>query len=165
MLPGHLLLTPLLLVDEVVDLLGVSMAVDRQAVRTHPGPDGTADLLIVRLDILRHVVVDHKAAIRFVDPHPEGNGGHDDRDVIPGKRLLILVATLLGESSVIGTDRIPLLLQIPVELIYLTPGEAVDDPGLVLPCMEVIEALLQRLILIHHSQKKVLPVKAGYEYL
>src|SRR5690625_2473281 len=141
------------------------MAVEQQTVRSHTVTGGAVGLLIVRSSILWHVVLDHKASIRFVYSHPEGNGGHDDRDVIPGKRLLILVATLLGESSVIGTDRIPLLLQIHVELIYLTPGEAVDDPGLVLPCIEEIEDLLQRIILVHHSQKKVLPVKAGYEYL
>ena len=47
-----------------------------------------ADLLVVGLDAARHVVVDHRADVVFVDAHAEGVRGGDHRHLAPHETVL-----------------------------------------------------------------------------
>jgi hypothetical protein len=48
----------------------------------------SAGLLVVALDVLGAVVVDHEAHVGLVDAHAERDGGHDDLDLVAQERVL-----------------------------------------------------------------------------
>ncbi len=78
-----------LLVDKEINGLHVAVAVKQQTVGAQAIPPGTTDLLIIGLNILRHVVVYHKAHVRLVDAHAKRDGGYNDVHIIPDKGLLV----------------------------------------------------------------------------
>ncbi len=81
--------------------------------RGPPVPPGAADLLLVVLERLRKVVMEHRADVGFVDAHPEGDRGDDD--VAPPFHEIILrgVAHLRRHSRMVGPGAKSRLHQIP----------------------------------------------------
>ena len=55
---------------------------------------GAARLLVVRLDALGHVVVNHVAHVGLVDTHAKGVGGNHYLDIVVDKGALALPASL-----------------------------------------------------------------------
>ena len=61
-----------------------------------------ARFLVIGLDMLREVGMDHEPDVRFVDAHAEGDGRHDHRDLVPVKGLLVLLPFFRGQARVVG---------------------------------------------------------------
>jgi len=77
-----------LLVNEPAVFDAVARAEQQQAFAGQPVATRAARLLIIALDVLRQVVVDDKAHVRFVDAHAEGNRGADDAHLVAEKCFL-----------------------------------------------------------------------------
>ena len=82
MLGSHLAQGFFFFVDEKAQLLSVSIAVQQQAMSRQPIPPGAPDLLVIAFNAFGQVMVQNKAHIRFIDPHPEGDSGDDDLDIV-----------------------------------------------------------------------------------
>ena len=69
-----------------------------------------ADLLVIRLDRFRQVGMGDPADVGLVDPHAEGDRGHDDQAVLALEALLDRAAGLRLHPAVVGR-RMPGLRQ------------------------------------------------------
>ena len=58
-------------------------------------------LLIIALDVLRQIMMNHKPHVRFVDPHPERDRRRDHPRVVAQKLFLVSCSLLPFESRVI----------------------------------------------------------------
>ena len=86
--------------------LDIAGGKEEDTVRRGAVTAGTARLLIVALQVLGHIVVDHKADIRLVDAHTEGVGCHHHPHPVVEKVLLVAVSLLIRETGVIPGRRI-----------------------------------------------------------
>ena len=62
---------------QVLQLGNIFVRVIQYTEPFHTVSSGTAGFLVIVLYRLRNIKMDHIPDIRFIDPHPEGNGGHD----------------------------------------------------------------------------------------
>ena len=62
---------------------------------------GATRLLVIGLDALGHVVVDHIAHVRLVDTHTKGVGGNHHLDIVIDKGTLTLAAGVVAHAGVI----------------------------------------------------------------
>ena len=91
-------------------------------------PPGAARLLVVALDVLRHVVVHDEPHIGLVDPHAERHRRHDHMDVVPGEGVLHSRALGRGHAGVIRGSPDARLPQALGHLLDPLAAQAVDDP-------------------------------------
>ena len=89
---------------------------------------GTADLLVVRHDRARCLVVDHEAEIRFVEAHPERGRRRQCLHAVLEQRLFKSLAPFSRLSGV-GFHRQPLRPEPFRHPIRIPDGERVDDPA------------------------------------
>lgn len=73
-----LLLGLLILVDHLLNGIGVAVAEEEDAGRALAVSACSACLLVVAFEGLRERVVHHEADVALVDAHSKGNGSHDD---------------------------------------------------------------------------------------
>ena len=83
---------------------------------------GAARLLVVRLQRVRHVVVEHHAHIRLIDAHAEGVRRHDDSQAVARERILDSLAVGIFHARVIARALDALLLQVVGELLDAACG-------------------------------------------
>ncbi len=110
--------------------LHVGPRVEEDAVAREAVASGPTHLLVPRLDIRRHVAVDHEADVRLVDPHAEGDRGDHHLRLVAGERLLVGRALLVGQAGVIRERPHPLLPQEGRGRLHGAARQAVDDPAL-----------------------------------
>ena len=137
-------------------------SVQKDAVRRAAVPPGPAGLLVVGLQALGHVVVNHKGDVGLVDPHTEGVGGHHHRAAVVLKVLLVLPPLLLGQARVVPGGGHPLVPQRLADLVHGGPGGAVDNAALSHPLMEQPGEGLVLLSGPEHVEIEVGPVKARH---
>ena len=101
----HPLLMLRFLLDEVLDLLDIRIAEEKQAMGGQTVPSGASDLLVVAFDILGQVKVDDEAHVGFVDAHAKGDGGDNDLHVVADEGFLIAVALGILQTRMIRADR------------------------------------------------------------
>ena len=87
-----------------------------------------AGLLVVALDTLRDIVVDHIAHIGLVDPHAEGDGGHHHIDVFHQEHVLVFGAGFGIEPGVIGDSADTVHLEHLGQLFDALAAQAIDNP-------------------------------------
>ena len=63
-----------------------------------------ARLLVVGLDALGHVVVDHVAHVGLVDAHAEGVGGNHHLDIVIDKGALALAAGVVAHAGMVAAN-------------------------------------------------------------
>ena len=84
----------------------VAGAEKQQAFARQPVASGASGLLVVALDVLRQIVVDDEAHVRFVDAHAERDRRADHAHVVAQKRFLMFVrARSVVEAGVIRLRR------------------------------------------------------------
>jgi hypothetical protein len=69
-------------------------------------------LLVVALQALGNVVVDHEAHVRLVDTHPEGDGGHDHVHLLHQELVLVLGALVGVHASMVGQGLDPVHVEV-----------------------------------------------------
>ena len=65
---------------------------------------GAASLLVVGLDALGHVVVDHVAHVGLVDAHAKGVGGNHHLDIVVDKSALALAAGVVAHAGMVAAN-------------------------------------------------------------
>ena len=65
---------------------------------------GAARLLVVGLDALGHVVVDHVAHVGLVDAHAKGVGGNHHLDIVVDKGALALAAGVVAHAGMVAAN-------------------------------------------------------------
>ncbi len=101
-------------------------------------PPGSADLLCVVLQTLRHVVVVHVADVRLVDAHAEGDRRHDDLFVGTHKRVLHPVPMLGVHARVIRDGVDAGAVQVRRDLLSRALQGHVDDRRTALALHDVL---------------------------
>ena len=131
-----LLVIGLLLGKESAQAQIVAVPKQKAARRVAVAP-GTSGFLVICLDALGCIVVDHIAHVRLVDTHAKSIGGNHHTHVIAHERLLILRARFHTHTGVITCNAHvePLLfhrvLQRKRQLVHALARGAVDDSRLV----------------------------------
>ena len=105
-----------------LDLIDVPIGIEQQALRPHAVPPGAPDFLVIALDALGQIIVKHETDVRFVDPHPERDGRHNDPDLIPGKLFLVPGPLGFGQARMIRAGGETLRTQRRAKLIDLSRG-------------------------------------------
>ncbi len=100
--------------------------------------------MVVALDVLRQIVVDHEPHVGLVDPHPESNRCHHHLDFVLDELLLALVTFAARESGVVRGRLDAFLCQLLGDGLCARPTEAVDDPALPLVVLQDLDDLLHR---------------------
>ncbi len=124
------LLAGLALADEELGCAHVLPAVQQDTSGLRPVPACPARLLVVALQILGHVVMDHIADVGLVDAHAEGVGGHHHLDPVEEEVLLILPPLLRLQPGVVAGCGDAGALEELADLLHVLPGGAVDDAAL-----------------------------------
>ena len=119
------------LIDEALEGDDVGVGIEHQGFGLHAVASGTPDLLIVALDVARHIVVDHPADIALVDTHSECHRGADNLHFAVDETVLRAVALLDGEAGMIDHRAIAEGQQILVHRLGCLAADAVDDAGVV----------------------------------
>ncbi len=162
-LPPDLLFGDWLALHELLKFADVFVAVVGDAFGVLSVTAGPAGLLVVALDALRYVVVDHEPHVRLVDAHSEGDRRHDDVHVLHQEAVLVLGPGLGVESGVVGQSLDPVDLQQVRHLLDLLAAEAVDDAGLARMLFDVADDVLVGIHLLPHLVVEVGPVERRLE--
>ena len=164
-------LDPLLLflgagvVDETAQLWDVARSMHHPGHRRQAIAAGAACFLVVGLQALGQIHVGHEAHVGFVDPHAEGDRGHDDHTALLAEAIQRAAALLRLQAGVVrhrlkaGGD------QIAREALHPAAGAGVDDAGLVAMIGQKLQQLALRLILFPQQVADVGSIEAGGEHL
>ncbi len=76
------------IVDKITEFGHIAPAVKKNGIGPEPVAPGPAGFLIVAFDVLWQIGMDYKPYIGFVDPHPEGDGCHNDFYTVMDKIIL-----------------------------------------------------------------------------
>ena len=148
--------------DEELIGLHIAAAIEQEAVGAVPIPARPACLLVIALQVLGHIIVQHIPDVRLVDAHAEGVGGHHHRHRPLEEGVLSGGALLRGQAGVIaGGGDVP-LRQEGVDLLHRFPGRAVDDAALVLMLLDELEEGCPLTGGLPDLEEEIFPVEAGH---
>ena len=116
--------------DEEAAGLHVLLVVDEDAVGRAAVAPGAARLLVVALQVARHVVVDDEAHVGLVDAHAEGVRGHHDRGAVVEEVVLVLAPLLRREARVVARRGKAVVPQKVADLLDRRARRAVHDARL-----------------------------------
>ena len=92
-------------IQEPLQLDQIAVAEEQDALRGQAVASRAPGLLVVALETLGDVVVNHVAYVALVDPHAEGDRRADNGRVVSGKRLLMTAAPRRVEPGVVRQGR------------------------------------------------------------
>ena len=139
---GHLLFGNVLVGKELIEFLDVLLAVEGYAAALAAVAAGAAGFLIIALKALGDVVVDDEAHVGLVDAHAEGDGGHDDINLLHEELVLVFLAGLAVQSGVIGQGAYVVNGQGFGEFFHLFAAETVHDARLTRVLFDVFDDVL-----------------------
>ena len=116
-----------LVLDEPHLLHAVARAEHQQTFARQPITPGAACLLVISLDVLRQIVVDDEAHIRFVDAHAERNRRAHHAGFIAQKGFLVFSARGRVHPGVIRQRFDPILRKFPRHVLGRLACETIDD--------------------------------------
>ncbi len=122
---------------------------------------GASGLLIVALDILRQIVVNHKAHIGLVDPHTEGDRRHHHIDLIAHELLMHLFTGRCRQPGMVGGGVVPGQAQLLRQLLHSLATERIDDAALTTEATEEVLELIKRFALLQRPITDIGTVKTG----
>ena len=128
-----------------------------------PVSAGTTDLLVVRLDVVGQIDVQHVTDVGFVDAHTESHGRDHDVDFVSDERRLVLRPHLGREPSVIRQRFQATLLQPLGHRVHVFAGAAVDDSALTLVCIDEGKRLRQHVGLGLNVYVEVWAIEAAHK--
>ncbi len=150
--------------QEAAQLADIVQPVEHVGLGRQAVAPGAAGLLVVGLEALGQVQVQHEAHVRLVDAHAEGDGGDHDQAVLLEEPVLVRGADVLVQPGMVGEcwDAGP--AEHVRGGVHLAARQAVDDAAAAgLLALEVVQELRLGLQLGHHTVADVGPVEAGDE--
>ena len=162
---SYLLLGQRLALHEFLQFQDVLVAVECDALSFLSVSAGTSGLLVVALEALGDVIVNHEPYVGFVYAHAEGYGRHYDVHLLHEEHVLVLGPGGGVHAGVIGQG----LDAVDVEefgyLLGLFPAEAVDDAGLALILLDEADHLFLDIDLVADLVVEIGPVERALEHL
>jgi hypothetical protein len=116
-----------LALEELLQLLDVLVAVEGDAFAFAAIAPAATGFLVVALQALGDVVVDHEAHIGLVDAHAEGDGGHDHVHVLHQEAVLVAGALRGVHAGMVGQGLDAVHHEGLGDLLHLFAAEAIDD--------------------------------------
>ena len=110
----------------------VSWRVEQHALAGHSVAPSPASLLVVTLNALGHVVVDHQTHVRLIDAHSERDGGYDDGKLVTDEAFLDIPSVIGLHAAVVRLSAEALPGQGPRGFLGRPSGETIDDCRLAL---------------------------------
>ena len=147
--------------DEVSGRLHIPAREQQHALGCRSVASGASGLLVVALDVLGHVVVQHEANVGLIDAHAEGVGGHHHPAAVVDEVLLVLAALLVGQAGVVARGGNTVLHQLEADLVHRLPGRAIDDARLSLVSPDVVQHPAELVPGHFYVKEEVGTVKAG----
>ena len=141
-LAGDLLFGDVLAFVELLQLVDVLIVVEGDAVAFAAVATRTTGLLVVAFEALGDVVVDDEAHIGLVDAHAEGDGGHDDVDLLHEELVLVLLTRLAVEAGVVGQGADAVDGERLGQFLHLLAAEAVHDARLAWVLLDIFDDVL-----------------------
>ena len=86
----YLLLRHRLVLHKLLQFFNVRWVIKQQTIALQTIATAPARLLIIPLQTLRHIVVNHKPNIWLIDPHAKCNGSYNHIAILHQKRILVL---------------------------------------------------------------------------
>ncbi len=148
------------IVDEEFRRADVAGREQQNAVGGAAIPTGTAGLLVVALQVLGHVIVNHKGDVGLVDAHAEGVGGHHDGFPVVGEILLILPPLLIVQARVVAGGGEAVVAEGLADPFHVGPGGAVDDAAAAPALPQQLQQAPGLFLRALHVEKEVFPVEA-----
>ena len=148
------------IIDKQLVCNHILAAVQQDTLRRFPVSACPARFLVIALHILRHVVMDDKPDIGFINSHSERVGRNNDSRPVVNEVLLIFLPLRIAQSRVIPGNRESICPQLLADLLHIFPGQAVDHSAL--PWMK-LQKILHRLILVFRrldAEIEIRPVKS-----
>ena len=141
---------------QLLDIL-ITVVGDAQALLTVAS--GTAGFLVIALDALGNIVMNHKTDVRFVYSHAKGDGGHNDVNFLHQELVLVFCAGFGIQAGVVrkGLDAID--GQHLGQFLHLFAAEAINDAGLAGVLADKTDNVLFRFHLIPYLIVQIGPVE------
>ena len=127
-------------------------------------PTGPTRLLIISLQTLRNVVMDHITHIRLVDTHSERNRRHDHIHLFVQKLILICGPGHRIHPGMVGRNLDVVRSQQFRQLLHLFAAQAVDDTRLTFVVLDITYDLLGRIRLRTHFVEQIRTVERRFEH-
>ena len=129
-LTTYILLCHRLSLHELLQFVEVLAGIECQTDSLTAITTGTTCLLIVSLQRLGDIIMDHKAHIGFIDTHTEGDGSHYHVDILHKEGILCLGPRGRVKTCVISRGLDIIGSKDSSQLFYLLSRETVDDTAL-----------------------------------
>ncbi len=126
-----------------------------------PSPAGTARFLVIILDRLWNIIMDHKPDIGFVDPHSKCNGGDDHLGIFIQEKILPLRSQLAIEPGMIGHSLNAIGNQHIGQFLGGFAVQCINDPALAFILNNKTNNILDRLVFFYLGLDLVIKIRAG----
>ena len=107
----------------------IFLFIKKNTFRSFAVASGTTRFLIIAFDIFRHIVMNDKRNIGFINAHAEGVGRHHDRFTVKEKIILILFSFPIGKTGMIPRRLIAHGAQTGRNFFHRLSRGTVDDPA------------------------------------
>ena len=118
-------------------------------------------LLIIALQILRHIIMDDVSHIRLIDPHSEGIGRVHDPLAVIDKIVLILPAFLILQPGMVSRGGEAFITKGFADLFHSFACRAINDARLPCSLSHQSKQLLRLTARPNHREKQIWSVKTG----
>ena len=152
------------LVDEEANLRNVGPAVEQDATGLVAVAARAADFLVVALDVLRQIGVQHETNIRLVDAHAEGDRRHDHLRLVALEGVLNTSALVGLEPRVVGQGTQALLLEKGGRPLHAVARPPVDNTRLAGPRLDELQDLMVDAALGANLEIEVRPIERSPDH-
>ncbi|MNX86286.1 hypothetical protein D3C86_1181620 [compost metagenome] len=142
---------------------GVGGTVQEHALGVEAIAARAARLLLVVLDGLGHARVDDKAHIGAIDPHPEGDGRHDEIHPLGREGLLVLPPGLGAEARMVRQGLVAQALQGLAQALHVGAADAVDHSRLARMAIEHRAHLPEQVLAVLGAVEEVRPIEVAHQ--
>ncbi len=150
------------LVDERLQRDYVRIGIKHHSLSLHPVAARTPDLLIIALNVARHIVVNHPADITLVDTHTESHRGTHHLHIAVDKLLLSQIALRHRQTRMIDHRTVAQSPQIIVHRLRRLTADAIDNTRVMAVTLYESRDIANPLLLpriVPHAQRNIRPVK------
>ena len=116
-------------VDKPCGDIGITPAVQEDAVGVVEGTPGAPNLLVVGDDRPGYLKVDDEAEVGLVEAHAKGRGGDEGLDAILEEGLFEGDASIVLVAAGVGVDGVALQAKPRGDAVGVALGEGIDDPA------------------------------------
>ena len=127
---SDLLLGNRLALHEFLKFLDILITIEGYALPLLAVSSGTSCLLIITLDALRNVIMNHKAHIRLVDSHSESDGRNNHVNILHKEGILIVGSGLGIQTSMIWSSLYSIDIKKFGKFLHLLAAKTVYDSRL-----------------------------------